>query len=44
VLLAPGSAVRFSVDPANLYLFDRTGKAIARTFHNENLALQAGGR
>jgi ABC-type sugar transport system ATPase subunit len=44
VLLAPGSAVRFSVDPANLYLFDRTGKAIARTFHNENLTLQAGGR
>ena len=44
VLLAPGSAVRFSVDPANLYLFDKDGVAIARTFHNENLTLQAKGR
>jgi multiple sugar transport system ATP-binding protein len=41
VLLAPGSAVRFWVDPANLYLFNRNGVAIARGFHNENLTLQA---
>ena len=44
VLLSPGSAVQFSVDPANLYLFDSTGKAVARTFHNENLALQSARR
>jgi ABC-type sugar transport system ATPase subunit len=44
VLLAPGSAVRFSVDPANLYLFDRNGVAVPRSFQNENLTLQAGRR
>jgi ABC-type sugar transport system ATPase subunit len=44
VLLAPGSAVNFSVDPINLYLFDRTGTAIARRVHNQNLSLQAKGR
>jgi hypothetical protein len=43
-LLPPGSAVKFAVDPINLYLFDRTGTAIARPMHNENLSLQAKGR
>ena len=44
VLLAPGSAVKFSIDPVNLYLFDHTGTAIARPVTNQTLSLQAKGR
>ena len=44
VLLAPGSAAKFSVDPTNLYLFDRNGTAIDRPVRNQNLTLQAKGR
>jgi hypothetical protein len=42
VLLVAGGEVRFSLDPANLYLFDMNGAAIERlAFRNDNLSAQA---
>jgi ABC-type sugar transport system ATPase subunit len=42
LFLRPGERTQFAVDPANVYLFDASGRALARhSFRNDNLESQA---